>query len=86
VPSYSVTVARAYTARGFKHGGEPLSRAQYHRLLSNPIYYGVIDFAGERYEGAHDPIIANKLFDAFQDVSTRKSKPKTSSLELRTGR
>ncbi|HWE03233.1 MAG TPA: recombinase family protein [Tepidisphaeraceae bacterium] len=56
--------------------GEPLSRAQYHRLLQNPIYYGTIFYSGEHYEGKHEPIITKDIFDQCQAVIARKSQPK----------
>jgi hypothetical protein len=44
------------------------SRSQYHRVLTNPLYCGIIDYAGERHEGRHEPIITKRLFDAAQGV------------------
>jgi site-specific DNA recombinase len=61
--------------------GQPLSRAQFHRLLSNPIYYGVFRYKGEAYEGSHEPLVAKTLFDKVQEVMCRKSKPKTPALK-----
>ncbi len=61
--------------------GEPLSRAQYHRLLSNPIYCSIIRYSGELHEGKHEPIVTKNLFDRVQAVMTRKSKPKTPQLK-----
>ena len=57
------------------------ARSQYHRMLTNPIYCGILDYAGEQYEGKHEPIVSKELFDAVQDVVTRKSKPKTPRLK-----
>ena len=54
--------------------GDPLSRSQYHRLLRNPIYYGLIDFKGELYQGKHEPLISKALFDAVAIVVNEKSK------------
>jgi site-specific DNA recombinase len=54
--------------------GDPLSRSQYHRLLRNPIYYGLIDFKGELYQGKHEPLISKALFDAVAIVVNKKSK------------
>lgn len=69
--------ALGLTARG----GQPLSRAQYHRMLRNPIYYGVIRYNGELHEARHEPIISKKLFDEVQAVTRRKSKPKAPRLK-----
>jgi hypothetical protein len=56
--------------------GDPLSRAQYHRLLRNPIYHGVIEYNGELYEGRHEPLIPKALFDAVGEIVDRRSKPR----------
>jgi hypothetical protein len=41
----------------------PLGRSQYHRLFQHPIYYGVIRYKEEMYEGKHEPLISKELFD-----------------------
>ena len=53
-----------------------LSVSNYQYMLKNPIYYGVIRYGGEMYDGKHEPIITKKLFDSVQEVMKRKSKPK----------
>ena len=57
------------------HGGRDLSISNYQYLLKNHLYYGLIYFHGEFWEGKHDPIITKKLYDTVQEVMTRKSKP-----------
>ena len=56
--------------------GKLLSVSNYQYMLKNPIYYGVIRYGGELYDGKHEPIITKKLFDSVQEVMKRKSKPK----------
>ena len=53
-----------------------ISRAQWHRLLRNPIFTGTFRFSGEMYEGKHEPIITRSTFDAVQRVISRRSKLK----------
>ena len=38
------------------------------KILSNSFYYGVFKYAGDIFEGRHDPIISKKLFDEVQEV------------------
>ena len=61
--------------------GKVLSVSNYQTILKNPIYYGIIRFNGELYEGKHKPIISKKLFDQCQEVMKQKSKPKTPQLK-----
>ena len=60
---------------------KPLSISNYQYFLKNPIYYGVIRYRNELYEGKHEPIIAKKLFDKVQEVMQQKSKPQTKTLK-----
>ncbi len=66
--------------------GKLLTRRGVRNILSNPFYYGHFRYAGEVYEGHHDPIISKKLFDDVQAIfenrwrwspyeSKRKAKP-----------
>ena len=55
---------------------KPMAVYRYQYILKNPIYYGIIRYNGETYEGTHEPIITKKLFDKCQDVMLRRGKPK----------
>jgi molecular chaperone GrpE (heat shock protein) len=55
-----------------------LAVCNYQHILKNPIYYGIIRYKGEIYEGKHEPIITKKLFDKCQGVMLRRGKPKKS--------
>ena len=57
------------------HKGKELSISNYQYLLKNHLYYGIIYFQKEFFEGKHEPIITKKVFDNCQEVMTRKSKP-----------
>ncbi|MAZ67633.1 hypothetical protein CL652_02590 [bacterium] len=63
-----------------KKGGV-LSVSNFQYLLKNPIYFGMIRYNGELYEGKHEPIISKRLFDRAQMVMKQKSKPKTKQLK-----
>ena len=58
-----------------------LSVSNYQYMFKNPIYYGVIRYNGELYEGKHEPIITKKLFDKVQDTLKQKSRSKTKKLK-----
>ena len=58
-----------------------LAVSNYQYMLKNKIYYGIIEYNGELYEGKHEPIITKKLFDHVQEVMAHKSKPKTPKLK-----
>ena len=52
-----------------------LSVSNYQYVLQNPVYYGLMRFRGELYEGKHKPLITKALFDQCQEMFKRKSKP-----------
>ena len=52
-----------------------------HTIFKNQIYYGIIRYNGELYDGKHKPIITKKLFDKCQEVIKQKSKPKGRKLK-----
>ena len=55
-----------------------MNPGKYQYILMNPIYYGLIRYKDEAYEGIHEPIITKKLFDKCQEVMSRRGKPKKS--------
>src|SRR3990172_8327876 len=61
--------------------GKMLSVSNYQYMLKNKIYYGIIEYNGELYDGKHEPIITKKLFDSVQEVMANKSKPKSPKLK-----
>jgi DNA invertase Pin-like site-specific DNA recombinase len=58
-----------------------LTTSNYQHILKNHIYYGLLKYKGETYEGTHPPLISKKLFDRCQEVMLSKSKPKTPGLK-----
>ena len=48
------------------YNGHPLVRSATHKVLQNSYYMGIIQFNGETYAGAHEPIISNQLYKAVQ--------------------
>jgi site-specific DNA recombinase len=67
-------------SRGLRESPMPLSRAQYHRLLRNPIYCGLMRYRGELSKGSHQPIISKELFDKVQAIIAGKRKPREKKL------
>jgi hypothetical protein len=46
--------------------GGTLSVANHQYILKNPIYYGLMRYGGEYFDGKHEPLIAKLLFDQVQ--------------------
>ena len=58
-----------------------LTTSNYQHILNNQIYYGLLKYKGETYEGTHLPLISKKLFDRCQEVMLSKSKLRTPGLK-----
>jgi len=56
-------------------GGKRIHKTRATFILSNPFYCGLFRYAGEIYEGKHEPIIAKKIFDKVQEVLKQRGKP-----------
>ncbi|MEO0550471.1 MAG: recombinase family protein [Pseudomonadota bacterium] len=48
------------------HGGVSFSRGRLYHLLSNPIYIGKVRHKDESYDGLHDAIVTQELWDRVQ--------------------
>jgi len=71
---------------GRVQGGLPFSRGQIHKLLTNPVYRGLIRHKDKTWPGLHDAIVDQNLWDRvqamLQDASARRRGSKTSSQEM----
>lgn len=46
------------------------------RIINNTIYYGVMESAGKYYQGIHEPLISQKIYEDCQLVSGNKTRPR----------
>lgn len=53
--------------KGWQHGGAEFSRGAVHTILTNPIYVGKIKHKGAVYDGQHEAIIPQELWDEVQN-------------------
>jgi site-specific DNA recombinase len=51
-----------------RRGPRPLSIGRVHKLLSNPYYAGFVVHKGRTYEGRHEQLVSQELFDKVQAV------------------
>lgn len=57
---------RRVTKKGKKLGGRPFDKATLYMLLTNPMLTGKTKHNGELYEGEHEAIIDQEMFDQVQ--------------------
>jgi DNA invertase Pin-like site-specific DNA recombinase len=58
-----------------KRAGKPVRKNKLDEMLRNPLYYGVMLYNDETYEGNHPPLISKTLFDQAQKALALRSKP-----------
>ena len=54
--------------RSRKRSGRPVSVTEAFRFFRNIFYTGMFDYAGERYEGKHKPMITIDEYERVQDI------------------
>lgn len=60
-------------------GGIPFKRGSLFHLLKNPIYYGKIVHKGTAYDGEHEAIVDQELWDQVQQRLKQKAPPRKRS-------
>jgi site-specific DNA recombinase len=58
--------------------GRSMFKAEIHRILRNPIYYGDFVWLGTRYQGSHQPLVTRETFEEVQAVLRRKPRSRHS--------
>ena len=64
------------TKKTKRQGGKPLARSALYRIFTSEFYAGTIKYAGEEYEGSHNPMVTLDEFDRVQYLLGRKGKPR----------
>ena len=59
------------TRKGVVRGGKPFHKASLHYLLTNVTYVGRVRYQDEIYEGNHEAIVAEDVFQRVQDLLAR---------------
>ncbi len=57
--------------------GKLLSISRIQHALTNPIYYGLMRYNGEFYEGKHQPLVTKELFDRCRLTMLEKGRAKS---------
>ncbi|MHA6724311.1 recombinase family protein [Sphingomonas sp. RS2018] len=61
-----LTTPPRVNGKGGTYGGCAWSRGQIYKLLSNPVYIGMIEHKGTRYQGLHRGIVDPDIFEQVQ--------------------
>ena len=67
--TYSINqITEKLYSEGFRtrRGGNKVYKSVIHRILNNPVYYGVMINKGKRYQGNFKPLISMALFNKVQ--------------------
>ncbi|MEI8339606.1 MAG: recombinase family protein [bacterium] len=55
-------------------GSKPISRSTIYRILTDPFYAGLFNYAGKTYSGKHEPMISLDEYDKVQILLGREGK------------
>ncbi|MGE0666170.1 MAG: recombinase family protein [Sphingomonadales bacterium] len=64
--------------------GKPLDKGYLHRLLRNPVYIGKAVHKGEAYDGQHEAIIPQALWDKVQAILTTPARSRAANSRAQT--
>jgi site-specific DNA recombinase len=59
-----------------RSGGKPLSLSNLYRILKNPFYAGIIEWAGKTYPGKHPAMVTLDQFDQVQRLLAPRGQPR----------
>jgi site-specific DNA recombinase len=60
---------RGLTTKGnYRRAGGPVSYSKLAKLLRDPYYIGLVTYQGEQYQGRHDALISEALFNRVQEL------------------
>ena len=60
--------------------GTMLSKSSVKKILTNPVYIGIISRSGEFYNGSFAQIVSKATFEAVQEVLDERSRPRKSKV------
>ncbi|MBN2286828.1 MAG: recombinase family protein, partial [Tissierellales bacterium] len=82
---YSIPdIANILYEEGFRsRAGNKVTKSSVHRILHDPVYYGVIQRKGKLYKGSYESILDKSLYDSVQDVFSGKNKARPKKPEKR---
>ncbi|MAL80426.1 MAG: hypothetical protein CMN55_15180 [Sneathiella sp.] len=64
-------------------GGKPFLRGNLYRLLSNPLYIGLIPHKGETYSGQHEAIINQETWNQVQQMMSSNRRERSSPTNVK---
>jgi len=66
---------KAWTTReGRQAGGKPIVKNSLYNLLTNMIYVGKVDYGGHVYDGEHDRIVDDEIWNKVQSALNRNGR------------
>ncbi len=72
----TISLGKKMYELGFRsRGGNRVVKSKIHKLLCDPFYCGKFIWKGKQYDGKHEPIISQDLFDQVKTKLTRLNYP-----------
>ena len=78
-----ITTKRINRKDGSVAGGKPFLRGNLYRLLSNPLYIGLIPHKGDTFPGLHKAIIDQETWDQVQQMMSGNRRERSSPTNMK---
>ncbi len=76
VNQMGLTTKQWVSKKGKIHKGQKFNKNSIERILKNPLYIGKTVHKGNIYDGQHESIVEDKIYDEVQDIFKKKSREK----------
>ena len=77
-------IVKILGSKGYAHKFGEWSQTRVKAVLTNPLYVGKMTFNGEIFDGQHEPIVSDEVFEKaqkiFESKTYKRNKPDTKSL------
>jgi site-specific DNA recombinase len=70
------------THRGKRSGGSLIPQSYIHKTLTNRFYAGIIEWNGQVYRGAHEPVVSMDEFERAQELRHRALRPRAHTIQF----
>jgi DNA invertase Pin-like site-specific DNA recombinase len=70
------------THRGKCSGGSLIPLSYMHKTLTNRFYAGIIEWNGQVYRGAHEPVVSIEEFERVQELLHRSLRPRAKTIHF----
>lgn len=67
------SIAREMNKRGYSHHYGAWNKYNIKSIATNPVYIGKVSFGGQLFDGLHEPIVSEEIFEQAQRIAEKRT-------------